>query len=165
MCELKERTPEEGAGEYGCSGHGGCCVGVGIDEQGVCVGGMDLLSISRRGQIVNLLLIACDCGVSKSMRLVRAVFPRFTRLLVEAVSSCLEHRVITFTLRVLDGQRRRQHPLLNENGYHRTTMADITNPTTGTLDWRLSAHPITLVTFLGFRACEHMRGSPRGGLD
>jgi len=33
-------------------------------------------------------------------------------------------------------------------------MADITNPTPGTLDWRLSAHPITLVTFLGFRACE-----------
>ena len=35
-------------------------------------------------------------------------------------------------------------------------MADITNQTPGTLDWRLSAHPITLVTFLGFRACEQM---------
>ncbi len=25
------------------------------------------------------------------------------------------------------------------------------NPTPGTLNWRLSAHPITLVTFLSFR--------------
>jgi hypothetical protein len=83
---------------------------------------------------------------------------------VEAVSSCLEHRVITFTLRVLDEQRRRQHLPLNENGYTKSIMADITNPTTGTLDWRLSAHPITLVTFLGFRACEHIRDSPSGGL-
>jgi hypothetical protein len=39
-------------------------------------------------------------------------------------------------------------------------MADITNPGPGKLDWRLSAHPITLVTFLGFRACEHMRYLP-----
>nr|OQO28450.1 hypothetical protein B0A51_02999 [Rachicladosporium sp. CCFEE 5018] len=31
-------------------------------------------------------------------------------------------------------------------------MADIENPTPGTLNWRLSAHPITLVTFLAFRA-------------
>ncbi|KAH9840481.1 Golgi apparatus membrane protein tvp23 [Teratosphaeria destructans] len=31
-------------------------------------------------------------------------------------------------------------------------MADIDNPTPGTLNWRLSAHPITLVTFLTFRA-------------
>lgn len=31
-------------------------------------------------------------------------------------------------------------------------MADIDNPTPGTLNWRLSAHPITLVTFLAFRA-------------
>lgn len=30
-------------------------------------------------------------------------------------------------------------------------MADINAPP-GTLDWRLSAHPITLVTFLSFRA-------------
>jgi len=36
-------------------------------------------------------------------------------------------------------------------------MADITNPTPGTLDWRLSAHPITLVTFLGFRTGEHVQ--------
>ncbi|KAK3071101.1 Golgi apparatus membrane protein tvp23 [Teratosphaeriaceae sp. CCFEE 6253] len=30
-------------------------------------------------------------------------------------------------------------------------MADIDNPSPGTLNWRLSAHPITLVTFLAFR--------------
>ncbi|KAK5113059.1 Golgi apparatus membrane protein tvp23 [Meristemomyces frigidus] len=30
-------------------------------------------------------------------------------------------------------------------------MADIENPASGTLNWRLSAHPITLVTFLSFR--------------
>jgi hypothetical protein len=40
MGEGKERTPEEGAGEYGGSVHGGCCVCNGIDEQGVFVGGM-----------------------------------------------------------------------------------------------------------------------------
>ncbi|RMY43534.1 hypothetical protein D0865_11171 [Hortaea werneckii] len=33
-------------------------------------------------------------------------------------------------------------------------MADLDNPAPGTLNWRLSAHPITLVTFLAFRA-EH----------
>ena len=31
-------------------------------------------------------------------------------------------------------------------------MADIDNPSPGTLNWRLSAHPITLVSFLSFRA-------------
>ncbi|KAM0706873.1 hypothetical protein Q7P35_006203 [Cladosporium inversicolor] len=30
-------------------------------------------------------------------------------------------------------------------------MADISQPTPGTFDWRLSAHPITFVTFLAFR--------------
>ena len=34
-------------------------------------------------------------------------------------------------------------------------MADLDNPTPGTLNWRLSAHPITLVTFLAFRAGTH----------
>lgn len=29
------------------------------------------------------------------------------------------------------------------------------NPTPGTLNWRLSAHPITLITFLGFRICVY----------
>ena len=52
-------------------------------------------------------------------------------------------------------RRRQPHPL-NENASIQHIMADITNPTPGTLDWRLSAHPITLVTFLGFRACEQM---------
>ncbi|KAI7070100.1 hypothetical protein KC352_g42646, partial [Hortaea werneckii] len=33
-------------------------------------------------------------------------------------------------------------------------MADLDNPTPGTLNWRLSAHPITLVTFLAFRAAS-----------
>ncbi|GAB7364112.1 hypothetical protein MBLNU230_g4664t1 [Neophaeotheca triangularis] len=33
-------------------------------------------------------------------------------------------------------------------------MADLDNPTPGTLNWRLSAHPITLVTFLSFRAAS-----------
>ena len=31
-------------------------------------------------------------------------------------------------------------------------MADISQPTPGKFDWRLSAHPITFVTFLAFRA-------------
>ncbi|GAB7335231.1 hypothetical protein MBLNU13_g07649t1 [Cladosporium sp. NU13] len=31
-------------------------------------------------------------------------------------------------------------------------MADISQPAPGTFDWRLSAHPITFVTFLAFRA-------------
>jgi hypothetical protein len=31
-------------------------------------------------------------------------------------------------------------------------MADL-EPTPGQLNWRLSAHPITLVTFLAFRIC------------
>jgi hypothetical protein len=62
--------------------------------------------------------------------------------------------------RVLDGQRRRQHHPLNGIASLQNTMADITNPTPGTLDWRLSAHPITLVTFLGFRACEQMGNIP-----
>jgi len=31
-------------------------------------------------------------------------------------------------------------------------MADISQPTPGQFDWRLSAHPITFVTFLAFRA-------------
>jgi hypothetical protein len=114
MCELKERTPEEGAGEYGCSVHGGCCVGFGIDEQGVCVGGMDLLSISRRGQIVDLLLIACDCGVSKSMRLVRAASPDSRVSWWKLFAVAWNTEVITFTLRVLDEQRRREHHSLNE---------------------------------------------------
>jgi hypothetical protein len=30
-------------------------------------------------------------------------------------------------------------------------MADIANPSSGKFDWRLSAHPITFVTFLAFR--------------
>lgn len=34
-------------------------------------------------------------------------------------------------------------------------MADLDNPAPGTLNWRLSAHPITLVTFLAFRAGTH----------
>merc|ERR1711881_407635 len=33
-------------------------------------------------------------------------------------------------------------------------MADLDNPAPGTLNWRLSAHPITLVTFLAFRAAS-----------
>jgi hypothetical protein len=33
-------------------------------------------------------------------------------------------------------------------------MADIANPSPAKFDWRLSAHPITFVTFLGFRACK-----------
>lgn len=37
----------------------------------------------------------------------------------------------------------------------RKTMADIENPAPGSLNWRLSAHPITLVTFLTFRAGRH----------
>jgi hypothetical protein len=37
-------------------------------------------------------------------------------------------------------------------GYTTPTMADISQPTPGQFDWRLSAHPITFVTFLAFRA-------------
>merc|ERR1712130_365281 len=36
----------------------------------------------------------------------------------------------------------------------RWRMADLDNPAPGTLNWRLSAHPITLVTFLAFRAAS-----------
>ncbi|KAF2723220.1 DUF846-domain-containing protein [Polychaeton citri CBS 116435] len=31
-------------------------------------------------------------------------------------------------------------------------MADLDNPAPGTLNWRLSAHPVTLLTFIAFRA-------------
>jgi hypothetical protein len=31
---------------------------------------------------------------------------------------------------------------------------DQTQPAPGSLSWRLSSHPITLLTFLGFRICE-----------
>jgi len=40
-------------------------------------------------------------------------------------------------------------------------MADLDNPTPGTLNWRLSAHPITLVTFLAFRIGQYKTRAAR----
>merc|ERR1712080_6954 len=52
-----------------------------------------------------------------------------------------------------DALRRRLHRLVQE-GRLTANMADIDNSAPGSLNWRLSAHPITLVTFLGFRAAS-----------
>jgi hypothetical protein len=43
----------------------------------------------------------------------------------------------------------------------RTTM-EAAQPAPGSLSWRLSSHPITLLTFLGFRVCEF---SPVHGVE
>merc|ERR1711939_142776 len=59
--------------------------------------------------------------------------------------------------------RREIRPSLRKNGIpprcdspeqQHCRMADLDNPAPGTLNWRLSAHPITLVTFLAFRAAS-----------
>jgi hypothetical protein len=38
-------------------------------------------------------------------------------------------------------------------------------PGDGSLSWRLSSHPITLLTFLGFRICKRLPSSHHFHLD